>query len=357
MIIETAKKRIGDGQPVYFVADIAANHEGDLGRALELIRLAAGAGADAAKFQNFRAPEIVSEYGFEHLGGGRSHQAHWKRPVYRVYEDASLPWEWTPVLRAECDRVGIDFFSTPYDLEAVEMLDPCVSLFKIGSGDIDWMEMLTAVAARGKPVILATGASEMREVTRAVKHILAINPALVLLQCNTNYTVSRENFRHINLSVLRTYLAQFPGVICGLSDHTKGHAAALGAVALGGKVIEKHFTDDDTRDGPDHPFSMTPAEWREMVDRTRELELALGNGEKVVEENERETLVVQRRCIRAARPLPAGEVIRREDLKILRPAPPGSIKPSDLDRVIGLRVRIPVPEGDYLRWAGLEPRT
>jgi N-acetylneuraminate synthase len=355
MLIKTGKRLIGPGQPVYFVADIAANHDGNLERARKLIRLAAQAGADAAKFQNFRAPEIVSEYGFAHLGQGRSHQAAWKKTVFRVYEDASLPWEWTPVLRAECDKAGIDFFSTPYDLDAVEMLGPHVSIFKIGSGDIDWIEMLTAVAGKQKPVILATGASDMREVGRAVRHILAVNPALVLLQCNTNYAVSRENFRHINLTVLKTYQTLFPGVICGLSDHTKGHTAVLGAVALGGKVIEKHFTDDDTRDGPDHSFSMTPVEWREMVERTRELEMALGNGEKVVEENERETLVVQRRCIRAARPLPAGTVIRREDLKILRPAPPDAIKPSELDRVVGMRVRLLVPEGEYLSWPALEP--
>ena len=355
MLIDTGKRRIGEGEPVFFVADIAANHDGDLERARELIRLAGEAGADAAKFQHFRAPEIVSEYGFAGLGKGLSHQADWRRPVFEVYEDASLPWEWTPVLKAECDKAGIDFFSTPYDLEAVEMLEPYASIFKIGSGDIDWIEMLTAIARKHKPVILATGASDISEVRQAVRHILAINPALVLLQCNTNYTVSRENFRYINLNVLKTYQTLFPGVICGLSDHTKGHVAVLGAVALGGKVIEKHFTDDDTRDGPDHAFSMTPSEWREMVDRTRELEMALGSGEKVVEENERKTVIVQRRCIRAVRPLAAGTLIRREDLKMLRPAPPDSIKPSEVDRVVGMRVRFPVTEGAHLSWSALEP--
>ena len=355
MEIDTGRRRIGPGHPVYFVADIAANHDGDLERAGRLIRLAADAGADAAKFQSFRAPEIVSEYGFAHLGGNLSHQAAWGKPVFQVYEDASLPWEWIPVLRAEADDEGIDFFSTPYDLGAVEMLDPYVPLFKIGSGDITWMEMLSAVAGKQKPLILATGASDMDEVRRAVRHILAINPSLILLQCNTNYSASPENFRHINLRVLSTYQSLFPDVICGLSDHTKGHATALGAVALGGKVIEKHFTDDDTRPGPDHPFSMTPAGWREMVDRTRELEVALGGGEKVVEENERESIIVQRRCLRAARPLPAGSVIRREDLSVLRPAPPDSIPASDLGRVLGKRLRSAIPAGEYLTWSLLGP--
>ncbi|MDD1670846.1 MAG: N-acetylneuraminate synthase family protein, partial [Methanomicrobiales archaeon] len=185
MLIDTGRRRIGQGEPVFFVADIAANHDGDLERARELIRLAGEAGADAAKFQNFRAPEIVSEYGFADLGKGFSHQANWRKPVFQVYEDASLPWDWTPVLKAECDKAGIEFFSTPYDLEAVEMLDPYASIFKIGSGDIDWIEMLTAVARKQKPVIRATGASNISEVRQAVRHILAINPALVLLQCNT----------------------------------------------------------------------------------------------------------------------------------------------------------------------------
>ena len=119
------------------------------------------------------------------------------------------------------------------------------------------------------------------------------------MQCNTNYTASLENFRHIHLRVLETFRAMFPSAVLGLSDHTPGHATVLGAVALGGRVIEKHFTDDNSREGPDHPFSMTPASWREMVDRTRELEYALGSTKKFVAENERETVVVQRRCLRA----------------------------------------------------------
>ena len=130
------------------------------------------------------------------------------------------------------------------------------------------------------------------------------------MQCNTNYTGSIENFRHIHLNVLRTYRALFPDAVLGLSCHTPGHATVLGAVALGARVVEKHFTDDTRRDGPDHAFSMTPATWREMVDRTRELEYALGSAEKNVCGNEQETVVVQRRCLRAARDLAAGTVDR-----------------------------------------------
>jgi N-acetylneuraminate synthase len=347
---------IGDGERTYFIADISANHDGDLERAKKLIALAAKSGANAAKFQNFRATKIVSKRGFESLGRSLSHQATWKQPVHEVYSDASVPWEWTPVLRRACDDAGIDYFSAPYDLEAVDMLNPHVPCFKIGSGDITWSEMLEKVARTGKPVILSTGASDFADVKRAVETILAINPALVLLQCNTNYTGSVENFKHVHLRVLTAYARAFPNVVVGLSDHTPGLAAPLGAVALGAHVIEKHITDDNTRTGPDHPFSLVPDGWREMVERTRELEDALGLAEKRVEENETETVVIQRRCLRAAHDLKKGTVLRRADIDVLRPAPSDGIFPYDIEQVIGRRVRMDVPHGDHFRWSMLEER-
>ena len=320
-------REIGESTPTYFIADISANHDGDLERARALIRLCAEAGADAAKFQNFRAPKIVSERGFAMISDNASHQAKWKKSVTQIYAEASLPWEWTATLKQECDTAGIDYFSTPYDFEAVDMLDPYMPAFKIGSGDITWPEMLCKVAEKNKPVLLATGASSMTEVQEAVETIRRINPQIGLMQCNTNYTGSLENFKHIHLNVLKTYAVAFPDVVLGLSDHTPGHSTVLGAVALGARLIEKHFTDDTTRVGPDHPFSMTPATWREMVDRTRELELALGQPAKSVAGNEEATVVVQRRCVRAARDLPAGTVLTREMLDVLRPAPRNSIFP------------------------------
>jgi sialic acid synthase SpsE len=348
------RRQIGQSSPTYFIADISANHDGQLHRAVDLIHLAAEAGADAAKFQNFRAPKIVSERGFNMLSGKFSHQASWKKSVYQVYQEAALPWEWTERLKGECDKAGIEYFSTPYDFEAVDMLDPFVAIYKIGSGDITWSEMLRKVASKNKPVLLATGASDIGEVQRAVAILQEVNPQVGLMQCNTNYTASAENFRHIHLRVLQTYGVMFPGVVLGLSDHTLGHATVLGAVALGARVVEKHFTDDCTREGPDHPFSMTPAAWREMVDRTRELENALGEAKKFVAENERDTVVVQRRSIRAATDMPAGQVLGRQHLDILRPAPRDAIFPYDIEKVVGMRLRQAVSAGDYFRWTDLE---
>jgi len=352
MTLRLGKKKVGAEFPTYFVADISANHDGDLERARLLVRLCAEAGANAAKFQNFRAAGIVSDRGFRSLGQ-LSHQAKWEKSVVRIYQEASLPWEWTPALKAECDTCGIDYFSAPYDLEAVDMLDAFVDLFKIGSGDITWPEMLRKVAAKQKPVLLATGASDIGEVQRAVETILEINRQLVLMQCNTNYTASLENFRHIHLRVLESYRAMYPSVVLGLSDHTPGHATVLGAVALGARVIEKHFTDDNGRKGPDHLFSMTPPTWKEMVDRTRELEHSLGSPAKVVAANEQETVVVQRRCLRAAADLAAGSILYPDMLEPLRPAPSDAIAPFDLPKVLGKKLTRDLPCGEYLRWTML----
>jgi N-acetylneuraminate synthase len=353
MKIQIGTHHISENDPTYFIADISANHDGDLERARLLIRLAKEAGADAAKFQNFRAPKIVSDYGFKEMRGQLSHQSTWKKSVFEVYQDASIPLEWTPTLKEECDRVGIDYFSSPYDFDSVDMLESYVPAYKIGSGDITWPEILERMARKGKPVILSTGASHIGEVQQAVNILLGINPQLVVMQCNTNYTASLENYDHIHLRVLEAYKTLFPGVILGLSDHTFGHATVLGAVALGARVIEKHFTDDSKRIGPDHPFSMTPQTWADMVGRTRELERALGSANKVVAENERQTVIVQRRCLRAARDIATGEIFQREMIDVLRPATPGSVMPNEIDSVVGTRAAAAIPAGKELRWTDL----
>ena len=256
-------------------------------------------------------------------------------------------------MKKECDRVGIDYFSSPYDFDAIDMLDPYVPAYKIGSGDITWLEAMERMAAKGKPVILATGASTIGEVQRAVHTILEINQQLVLMQCNTNYTASLENYDYIHLNVLKTYQTIFPEVILGLSDHTFGPATVLGAVSLGARVVEKHFTDDNSRIGPDHPFSMTPLTWRDMVDRTRELERALGSTDKSVGQNEEDTVIVQRRCLRAARDLRNGERIERAMIDVLRPAVAGAIMPYEIEAVLGKRVLKDIPRGKELCWTDM----
>jgi len=296
----------------------------------------------------------VSDFGFRALGGQKSHQASWEGSVFDTYVGASIPDEWTPQLKRTCDEVGIDYFSAPYDFDAIDMLDKYVPAFKVGSGDVNWLESIRRMAGKGKPVLIATGAANIGEVQEAVHAALEINPDVCIMQCNTNYTGESANFRHINLRVLTTYRAMFPRVLLGLSDHTAGHTTVLGAIALGATIVEKHFTDDRSRKGPDHGFSMDPTSWRAMVDAARELEQALGSGDKRVADNETETVVLQRRCLRAARALVPGDVLDSESVAILRPATPGALLPKDLSTISGRPVRHTLELGQAITWGDVD---
>ncbi|MBG7610046.1 MAG: N-acetylneuraminate synthase family protein [Anaerolineae bacterium] len=344
---------VGLNHPTYFIADIAANHDGDLDRAIHLIRLAKQAGADAAKFQNFRAPNIVSDYGFKALGGQLSHQASWDKSVFDVYDDASVPFEWTPILKDACQEFDIHYYSSPYDDDAIEMLAPYVPAYKAGSGLMSWPESLVRMAKMGKPILIATGAADLSDVVRAVRAVNEVNDQIVLLQCNTNYTASEENYDHLNINVLKTYATLFPHVVLGLSDHTHSPAPVLGAVALGARVIERHFTDSNDRPGPDHKFAMNPENWAGMVLQVRVLERSLGSCDKFVAPNEQETYVVQRRCLRAACEIQAGEIIVAEMIEALRPAAVGAIMPWELKDLVGKKALINMPYGMDLRWENI----
>jgi len=331
----------------YYVADIGANHDGSLERALMLIELAAECGANAAKFQNYTADGLVSKKGFS--GEQKGHQKNWTKSVWQTYNDASTPLEWTEQLKRRCDACGIDYFTSPYEIEIVDYVDKFVDIYKIGSGDITFKEIVKHIAAKNKPVILATGAATLAEVMQAVLWLKDV--PLVLMQCNTNYTATAENMKHINLNVLKRYREIYPAIKLGLSDHTFGHTTAVGAVALGATVIEKHFTDDRQRPGNDHSFAMMPDEWADMVRACNEVFYALGDGEKRIQDNEKESSYVQRRGLRYNKPLAAGDRIQPEDLVALRPEQ--GISPADIDVVIGglmvkdVDVDDPVMAGDF----------
>lgn len=346
--IYISNREISLDTPTYFIADVASNHDGNIERAKQLIWLAKKAGADAVKFQHFKANKIVSDFGFKTLGGQVSHQANWEKSVYEVYQQYECNRHWTEELIKTSKEVQIDFMTTPYDLEAVTMFNQYVPAYKIGSGDITWTDFIAIIAQQNKPVILATGASTMDDVERAVDAILEHNSQLALLQCNTNYTGSLENFKFINLKVLQNYSLRYPGIILGLSDHTPGHATVLGAIALGARIIEKHFTDDQCREGPDHSFSMTPQTWQEMIERSRELELSLGSGIKKIEDNEQDTIVVQRRCLRLTKDMQKGEKVSKDDLDILRPSPKGALQPYEIGKIINKTLTISKVCGDAL---------
>tara|TARA_B100000767_G_C19730613_1_gene521503 strand:- start:611 stop:1672 length:1062 start_codon:yes stop_codon:yes gene_type:complete len=347
-------KKIGIKHPTFFIADIAANHDGNLNKAIDLINLCAESGADAAKFQHFKADTIVSDLGFKKLKSKKSHQATWKKNVYEVYKDASINLEWTKKLKKACDECGIVFFTSPYDLDLVDYVNEYVPAYKIGSGDITYLEIIEKIASKKKPVILATGASTLKDVDRAVKVILKKNSDICLMQCNTNYTAEKNNFNYINLNVLKTFSKKYPKITLGLSDHTIGHATVLGAITLGARMVEKHFTDKNDREGPDHKFSMNPKSWKEMIERSRELENSLGSEEKNIEKNENETVILQRRAIRTKEKLQKGLKLKKSDIISLRPCPSNGILPFELKKVVGKTLKKNIEKGDLIRWEDLK---
>lgn len=345
------KNLIAINRPTYFIADIAANHDGDLQRAKDLIYMAKELGADAAKFQHFQADTIVSDFGFKKIKNLNSHQSKWTKSVYQVYKEASLNFEWTEELKKTADDAGIDFFTSPYSLELVEKVNKYVHAYKVGSGDITWHEIILSMAKKKKPLIIATGASTIKEINLIVKKLGKIKfKNYALLQCNTNYTGSLENFKFINLNVLKLFKKKFPNIIYGLSDHTPGHSTVLGAIAFGARIIEKHLTDNNSRLGPDHLFSMNPVSWKEMIMRSRELEMSLGNGVKIIEKNEQNSVVVQRRCLRATNTLQKNKIIVNEDLIALRPCPKDSIPPYEIKKIIGKKLKYKILKGEHITW-------
>jgi sialic acid synthase SpsE len=350
--ISIEKKIISLSNPVYFIAEIGSNFDGNLSRAKDLIFMAKDSGADAAKFQHYTASSLVSDFSFKNLSNN-SHQSKWKKSVFETYKDASLNEDWTESLLEFCEEAELSFLTSPYSFELVDFVDKYVPAYKVGSGDITWIEIIKHMASKGKPVILAIGASSANDVKRAIDEVLNITSNLIVLQCNTNYTADYENYKYIHLNVIKELQNTYPGLILGLSDHMPGYTNVLGAVALGARVIEKHFTDSTSRLGPDHLFSMTPNAFKEMVEKTRELESALGETLKKVEENEKETVILQRRSICSRNNLSSGHQIKKNDLVVLRPCPLDGIEPFDLNKVVGKTLNKNINPGQYIKWGDL----
>lgn len=347
-------RSIGQGYPAYIIAEVGSNFDGDLQRAKMLARLAKEAGADAYKIQNFLAPKIVSQKGFDGLQV--AFQSKWDKPVVQVYKKAEFPREWLKELSDYCKEIGIDFFSAPYDKEAVDALEEInVPVYKIGAGEIDNLDFLEYVAKKGKPIILSCGACTLTDIERAVNAIKnAGNEQIILLQCITNYP---SPISDANLKAMVTIKNSF-GFEVGYSDHTigkegggddplNGITVPLASVALGGVVIEKHFTDDPKRIGPDHPFAMDIATLKKMIDAVRALEKALGNGDKKIENAEKETVIIQRRGIYAKENIKSGEEITEEKIEFLRPAL--FLRPPQIKEIVGKKVKHAINAGDPIK--------
>lgn len=346
--IKIGNRMIGPEYPTYFIAEIGGNFDGSMDKAKHLIDAAKEAGADCAKFQTFTAKTIVSEGGFSKM---ELHGVHgsWGRTVSEVFKDVEFPMEWHQEIADYCKSMEIDFSTSPYFKEAVDLCaDMKLPFIKIGSGEITWLEMLDYIARKGMPVMLATGDATMSEIDEAVKTIeKAGNKDLVLMQCITNYPSQIDS---ANVNVLKTYQSVFD-CLTGYSDHSPGHVVALASVVLGGRVIEKHFTLNKKDKGPDHPHSMEPDEFKFMVNSIREVERAMGSTRKEVVDEEGETVFVQRRCLYAKYDLKKGQVITSDDLDVLRPAL--GILPKFKDTIIGKAVNKNIPAGDPIFWEDL----
>ena len=346
--IRIGNRMAGPDYPTYFIAEIGGNFDGSIDKAKRLIDSAKEAGADCAKFQTFTADTIVSEGGFSRM---TLHGVHgsWGRTVSEVFKDVEFPMEWHQEIADYCKRAGIDFSTSPYFREAVDLCaDMNVPFIKIGSGEITWLEMIDYTARKGLPIMLATGDATMAEIDEAVRTIERTgNKDLVLMQCITNYPSKIDS---ANVNVLRTYQNAF-NCLTGYSDHSPGHVVALASVILGGRVVEKHFTLNKKDKGPDHPHSMEPDEFKFMVDSIREAERAMGSTCKEVVAEEAETVFVQRRCLYAKRDIKKGQTITEDVMDVLRPAL--GIPPKFKDTIIGKTVNKDIKAGDPIFWEDL----
>jgi sialic acid synthase SpsE len=343
--IKIGNKVISENNPAYIIAEIGANFNGDIEVAKKLILAAKECGADCAKFQSFKSEKIVSPNGFASMKLKGVHGT-WSKPVHEIFKEAEFPRDWHQELFNYCKSIGIDFSTSPYDKEAVDLcIELDVPFIKIGSGDITWLEMIEYIAKKNKPIILATGDATMSEIDDAIRVIESTgNDQLVLLQCITNYPSKIEN---ANINVLKNYQNAF-NLLTGYSDHSPGPVVALGSIALGAKVIEKHFTLDKKDIGPDHPHSMDTNEFKQMVDFIRQLELAMGESRKVVVEEEAETVIVQRRSLYTAKDIPIGKIIEEDDLIELRPAL--GIPPKFKQNIIGRVAKENIKSDTPLKW-------
>jgi N-acetylneuraminate synthase len=329
----------------YIIAEIGANFDGSLEIAKQYCLAAKQAGANCAKFQSFKAEKIVSDGGFKQMKLKGVHGT-WDQSVYEIFKKVEFPREWHKPVSDYCKEIGIDFSTSPYDFEAVDLcIELDVPFIKIGSGEITWLEMIEKIALTQKPIFLATGDATMSEIDEAIRVIESTgNTNVVLMQCITNYPSQIES---ANINVLKTYKSAFD-ILTGYSDHSPGNVVVLGAISLGAKVIEKHFTLDKNGKGPDHPHSMDFNEFKNMVDDIRKLELAMGSTKKFVVEEEQETVFVQRRGLYINKDLSKGDTITKEDIEVLRPAL--GIYPKYKNIVIGKKLSHDIKKDTPLKW-------
>lgn len=340
--IKTGKIAIGAGCPCFIIAEAGVNHNGDVRLAKQLIDIACEAGVDAVKFQTWVTEKLVApsakmaDYQVRNVG--------YEETQFGMLKKLELTYGQFAELKAYADEKGIIFLSTPDEEDSADFLDQLgVPLFKIGSAELNNHRFLRHIARKGKPIILSTGMGFLGEVEEAVRAIeMENNNRIIILHCVSDYPAKPED---CNLRVIETLRAAF-GYTVGFSDHTIGNETAIAAVALGAKVIEKHYTIDKSLDGPDHAMSLDPGELKALVKSIRLVEKALGSTRKQPSAAEVKTSQVVRKRIFALRSIPAGSILKMEDIALYRAD--SGLDSRYLDLIIGQKVRCDIAENELI---------
>ncbi|WP_069650359.1 N-acetylneuraminate synthase [Caloranaerobacter ferrireducens] len=328
----------------FIIAEAGVNHNGDLHLAKKLVDAAADAKVDAIKFQTFRADKLVTK---------KAEKAEYQKQntktnesQYEMLKKLELTYEDHLELYNYCEKKGIMFISTPFDIDSVDLLEKLgVKMYKLGSGDLTNKPLLKYVASKNKPIILSTGMASLAEVEEAVKWIQQEgNNQIILLHCTSNYPTS---YKDVNLKAMETMRQAFKLPV-GYSDHTIGIEVSIAAVAMGACVIEKHFTLDKEMKGPDHRASLEPEELKQMVSSIRNIELSMGDGIKRCTPNEENVKKVARKSIVAVKYIEKGEVITEDKIAIKRPE--YGIKPKYIDEIIGYKAVQSIKEDTPITW-------
>lgn len=348
MKIKICDKPIGEGEPCFIIAEAGVNHNGDAELAKKLVDVAKGAGADAVKFQTFLVnegtPKFLDKVDYQKQNSSRNES------MYEMLKKLEFGLDEFLEIKEYCDDKKIMFLSTPCDFKSVEILDKVgVDAFKIGSGDLTFIPLIREIARRNKPMIISTGMSNLSEIEDAVNTIEEVgNRNIIILQCTTNYPLK---FEYANLNVLKTLKTAFNYPI-GFSDHTRGIEASIAAVALGAKVIEKHFTLDKDMEGPDHSSSLEPYELKNLVNSIKNVELAIGSSVKKPTGSELEIAKMVRKSIVASRNLKKGEILNDSNIKIMKPGE--GLKPKYWAQVLGKKIKRNKSTYEYIFWEDLE---
>lgn len=341
--VQIGKWLVGPGQPCLLAAEIGINHNGDLDLAHRMIDAAADAGADAVKFQNYRTEDFLSDRSLTHEYTTQGRKVI--EPQFDMFKRYELPSEWLIKLKEKCDRRGIIFFSTPTSQEGIDdLVRVGTLLLKNGSDYLTNLPVIRSMARSGLPTVLSTGMATLAEIDEAVRTFReAGGQQLILLQCTSSYPTP---FTDVHLSKIRVLRAAFDCPV-GLSDHTEGIIAGVGAVALGACMLEKHFTLDKTLPGPDHSFSADPQEFRQLATSVRALEQCLGESTIRPANSEAQARRDYRLSCVTVRSMPANHCIREEDITFRRPGT--GFPPALITWLIGNKLRNPLPAGHILQ--------